>query len=155
MFSDGIRPGGDLTELDGSPEHRRSSRRSSARGHKKNRARHQHVSHGPVAGSSVAKSLIPPEGLPFVTGHGPVEPFELVQRFRCDETVSFSVNRNLRVGVKLVHCKKHVSYHVYLCDHYLSCCRHSSFGVCVEFQNRGHECSGSRRDCDFVSQKSR
>ena len=39
MFSDGIRPGGDLTELDGQPESRKSSRRSGSRGHKKSRSR--------------------------------------------------------------------------------------------------------------------
>ena len=64
MFSDGIRPGGDLTELDGQPESRRSSRRSGSRGHKKSRSRQSGQSsgagssaRGPVAASDVAKRL--------------------------------------------------------------------------------------------------
>ena len=64
MFSDGIRPGGDLTELDGQPESRRSSRRSGSRGHKKSRSRQSGQNsgtggsaRGPVAASDVAKRL--------------------------------------------------------------------------------------------------
>ena len=108
MFSDGIRPGGDLTELDGQSEvSRRSSRRSSSRsGHKKSRSRQQHpATRGPVAASDVAKSLIPNEGLPYVSGVGPVTEDDLVQRFLTMESVPFTLNKNLRVYVKLVHCK--------------------------------------------------
>jgi MAD (mothers against decapentaplegic) interacting protein len=101
MFSDGIRPGGDLTELDGSPESRRPPRRTSSRGNKK--SRHHH--HGPVAASDVAKSLIPAEGLPYVSGQGPVETEELTKKFLTQESIPFSLNRNLRVYVKLVHCR--------------------------------------------------
>ena len=78
MFSDGIRPGGDLTELDGSPENRRPSRRSGLRGHKKNRSRHK----GPIAASDVAKSLIPNEGLPYVSGQGHVDLRAVVEVLR-------------------------------------------------------------------------
>ena len=99
MFSDGIRPGGDLTELDGSPETRRPSRRSGSRGHKKNRSRHK----GPIAASDVAKSLIPNEGLPYVSGQGHVESKDLVLKFLMQESVPFTLNRNLRVYVKLLH----------------------------------------------------
>jgi len=110
VFSDGIRPGGDLTELDGQPESRRSSRRSGSRGHKKSRSRQSGQSsgagssaRGPVAASDVAKSLIPNEGLPYVSGVGPVENDLLVQRFQDQDSVPFTLNRNLRVYVKLVH----------------------------------------------------
>ena len=109
MFSDGIRPGGDLTELDGQPETRKSSRRSGSRSHKKSRSRQNGQtnsnSRGPIAASDVAKSLIPNEGLPYVSGMGPVEHEDLIQRFQNHESVPFTLNRNLRVYVKLVHCK--------------------------------------------------
>ena len=104
MFSDGIRPGGDLTELDEQSQTRRSSRRSSSSRHKKSRSRHHQK--GPVAASDVAKSLIPNEGLPYVSGVGLVEPSELVQKFLAqEEPVAFTLNKNLRVYVKLVDCK--------------------------------------------------
>jgi len=110
MFSDGIRPGGDLTELDGQPESRKSSRRSGSRGHKKSRSRQNgqsgagnSSSRGPVAASDVAKSLIPNDGLPYVSGVGPVENEELIQRFQNKDSVPFTLNRNLRVYVKLVN----------------------------------------------------
>ena len=109
MFSDGIRPGGDLTELDGQSELRRASRRSGSRSHKKSRSRqngqNSSSNRGPVAASDVAKSLIPNEGLPYVSGVGPVENGQLVQRFQDLESVPFTLNRNLRVYVKLVHCE--------------------------------------------------
>ena len=111
MFSDGIRPGGDLTELDGQSELRRASRRSGSRGHKKSRSRQNgqtsgnSSSRGPVAASDVAKSLIPNDGLPYVSGVGPVENGQLVQRLQDLDSVPFTLNRNLRVYVKLVHCE--------------------------------------------------
>ena len=60
---------------------------------------------GPVAASDVAKSLIPNDGLPYVSGVGPVENEELIQRFQNKDSVPFTLNRNLRVYVKLVNCK--------------------------------------------------
>ena len=103
MFSDGIRPGGDLTELDGSPERRRS-RRSRSNGHKKGRSKH-HVSHGPVGGSDIAKCLIPYNAMPHITGEGPIEDAEIVKRLRDGECLSFLINKNLKVLVKQLHCK--------------------------------------------------
>ena len=55
MFSDGIRPGGDLTELDGQPESRKSSRRSGSRGHKKSRSRQNGQS---GAGNSSSRGIL-------------------------------------------------------------------------------------------------
>ena len=103
MFSDGIRPGGDLTELDGSPERRRS-RRSRSNGHKKGRSKH-HVSHGPVGGSDIAKCLIPCNAMPHITGEGPIEDAEIVKRLMDGECLSFMINKNLKVLVKQLHCK--------------------------------------------------
>ena len=60
---------------------------------------------GPVAASDVAKSLIPNDGLPYVSGVGPVENEELIERFQNKDSVPFTLNRNLRVYVKLVNCK--------------------------------------------------
>ena len=106
IFSDGIRPGGDLTELDAPPEssssgRRSSSRRSGSRGHKKSKSKNS--SRGPVASSDVARSLIPHDGLPFVSGKGSMETSDLVQKFLVQESIPFTLNRNLRVYVKLIH----------------------------------------------------
>ena len=67
MFSDGIRPGGDLTELDGREGgHRTLGRRSGGRGRSsRRRGRGQG---GPVGAQDVAASMLPPEGLPLVSG---------------------------------------------------------------------------------------
>ena len=102
MFSDGIRPGGDLTELDGSPERRRSRRSKS--NSKKSRSKH-HVSHGPVGGSDIAKSLIPYNAMPHVSDEGPVEDSIIVKRLMEGQSLSFVVNKNLKVFVKQLHCK--------------------------------------------------
>ena len=66
MFSDGIRPGGDLTELDGREGHRTLGRRPGSRG-KSGRRRGRGVA-GPVGAQDVAASMLPPEGLPLVSG---------------------------------------------------------------------------------------
>lgn len=116
IFSDGIRPGGDLTELDGSPEGRRVPRRSGSRSsgggggqssRKSGRRSHSGSSSnggvaGPVGASDVARSMIPNEGLPYVSGLGPADPIELAQRFKAGSSVPFTLNRNLRVYVSLV-----------------------------------------------------
>lgn len=104
MFSDGIRPGGDLTELDEKSETRRSSRRSTSRGHKKSRSKGSSSGRGPIAASDIAKSLLPHEGLPNVCGFGPMEASLLIEKFQANsESIAFALNRNLRVYVKLVH----------------------------------------------------
>lgn len=103
MFSDGIRPGGDLTELDEKSETRRSSRRSTSRGHKKSRSKGSSSGRGPIAASDIAKSLLPHEGLPNVCGFGPMEASLLIEKFQASESIAFALNRNLRVYVKLVH----------------------------------------------------
>ena len=104
MFSDGIRPGGDLTELDGSPERRRS-RRSRSNGYKKSRSSKHHVSHGPVGGSDIAKCLIPYNAMPHISGEGPIEDAVIVKRLMDGECLSFLINKNLKVLVKQLHCK--------------------------------------------------
>ncbi len=67
MFSDGIRPGGDLTELDESPEGRRPQRRSRG-GNRRSKKASTSGSGGPVAASDIGKSLMPHEGLPLISG---------------------------------------------------------------------------------------
>ncbi|XP_071744191.1 uncharacterized protein Sara [Lepeophtheirus salmonis] len=92
MFSDGIRPGGDLTELDGSPEHRSLNRIP----------RPSHKSSSRRAGQSdVARSMLPLEGMPYVSGVGLANPVELVDSFHKGQSIAFSINRNLRVHVSL------------------------------------------------------
>merc|ERR1719187_3009007 len=61
IFSDGIRPGGDLAELDGGSEHRTLGKRPG-----KGKA----VAQGTLGG--VCTSKLPPEGLPMVSGKGKV-----------------------------------------------------------------------------------
>ena len=73
---------------------------------------------GPVAASDVAKSLIPNDGLPYVSGVGPVENEELIQRFQNKDSVPFTLNRNLRVYVKLVNCK----FVCFYCEHIIVQC---------------------------------
>ena len=67
MFSDGIRPGGDLTELDGGSEHRPLGKRPG-----KVRSRRMRAKGGGNGGGTfngdVCKSRMPPTGLPFVSG---------------------------------------------------------------------------------------
>ena len=98
MFSDGIRPGGDLTELDGR-EHRTLGRRSGGRG--KGRQRRSRVAGaGPVGASDVCASMLPPAGLPLVSGRGAVEEEEVAVWFSAGTTVNFVINKNLTVVVK-------------------------------------------------------
>ena len=104
MFSDGIRPGGDLTELDQSPERRRT-RRSKSNGHKKSRSSKHHVSHGPVGGSDLAKSLIPHAGMPMVSGDGHLEDSIVSKYLMEGQCLCFVLNKNLKVYVKQLHCK--------------------------------------------------
>ena len=104
MFSDGIRPGGDLTELDQSPERRRT-RRSKSNGHKKSRSSKHHVSHGPVGGSDLAKSLIPHAGMPMVSGDGQLEDSIVSKYLMEGQCLCFVLNKNLKVYVKQLHCK--------------------------------------------------
>lgn len=65
MFSDGIRPGGDLTELDGGSEHRPLGKRPG-----KGRPRRGRGARSPAAAfnGDVCKSRMPSSGLPFVSG---------------------------------------------------------------------------------------
>ena len=119
MFSDGIRPGGDLTELDGPENIHRHPKRSGSKGSsRKHRREHREKSNG--SGSSdcplksshknnsntgeLARSMIPIQGLPYVSGQGPVDNNILSQRFEQGMTIPFSLNRNLRVYVTLVKC---------------------------------------------------
>lgn len=101
MFSDGIRPGGDLTELDGSPERRPVSRRP-----RPGMSRRPKRLPAPAGSTDIARSLLPPGGaLPYISGKGPGDPNEVCEALGRGEAVAFSVNRNLRVYVKLILCK--------------------------------------------------
>ena len=118
MFSDGIRPGGDLTELDGpDPVHRPPKRTGSRGSSKKHRREHREKTNGSASTDStplgakkasvphvgeVARSMMPAQGLPYVTGQGPVDANVLIQRFEAGIAIPFSLNRNLRVYVTLV-----------------------------------------------------
>ena len=62
IFSDGIRPGGELTELDGGPEHRPLGKRPG-----RGKPRRVKVAAGAVSGD-VCASRMPITGLPFVSG---------------------------------------------------------------------------------------
>ena len=119
MFSDGIRPGGDLTELDGpDPVHRPPKRTGSRGSSKKHRREHREKTNGsnstdPTLGTKkasaphlgeVARSMMPVHGLPYVSGQGPVDENVLMQRFEAGIAIPFSLNRNLRVYVTLVKC---------------------------------------------------
>ena len=64
IFSDGIRPGGDLAELDGGSEHRTLGKRP-GKG-KPRRLKGKAVAQGTLGG--VCTSKLPPEGLPMVSG---------------------------------------------------------------------------------------
>jgi hypothetical protein len=75
IFSDGIRPGGDLTELDGSNEHRPLGRRPLK---VKNRRLAVRGARGAAVAGDVCSSKLPAEGLPLVSGMVPVVYF-----FKC------------------------------------------------------------------------
>ena len=119
MFSDGIRPGGDLTELDGpDPVHRPPKRTGSRSSSKKHRREHRDKTNNSASADGtfatkkssvtsfgeVVRSMMPSHGLPYVSGQGPVEEDVLVQRFESGNPIPFSLNRNLRVYVTLVKC---------------------------------------------------
>lgn len=101
MFSDGIRPGGDLTELDGrgGGEHRTLGRRA---GRGRSRQRRGRVG-GPVGAQDVCASMLPPEGLPLVSGRGAVDEEEVLVWFSAGTYVNFVMNKNLTVVTKQLH----------------------------------------------------
>ena len=100
MFSDGIRPGGDLTELDGREPHRTLGRRPGARGRA---SRRRGRAQGPAGGQDVAASMMPSEGLPLVSGRGQVEEEEIIVWFSAGTSVSFVINKNMSVVTKQLH----------------------------------------------------
>lgn len=105
MFSDGIRPGGDLTELDGS-----SSSSPSHHPPRKHHSRRSKKSHShKVSTADVGKSLLPvdKEALPMVFGRGSVGSDEIagILENTLQEPIPFVVNKNLVVHVKLINCK--------------------------------------------------
>ena len=119
MFSDGIRPGGDLTELDGPDPVHRPPKRSGSRGSsKKHRREHRDKTNSSSSGEGslggkksvasnfgeVVRSMMPSQGLPYVSGQGPVGEDILIPRFDSGNAIPFSLNRNLRVYVTLVKC---------------------------------------------------
>jgi len=101
MFSDGIRPGGDLTELDGrgGGEHRTLGRRAGRGRSRQRRGR----TGGPVGAQDVCASMLPPEGLPLVSGRGAVEEEEVLVWFSAGTYVNFVMNKNLTVITKQLH----------------------------------------------------
>nr|KAG5713953.1 hypothetical protein BaRGS_020281 [Batillaria attramentaria] len=119
MFSDGIRPGGDLTELDGSDQARLPPRRT---GRVQKKVERQHGEHASpktkrLRGGEGMRNpcLIPEEGLPPVVvdtdDKGEVtlsenpDPTSLMAQIRNEEAspVTFAVNRNLFVLVKIIN----------------------------------------------------
>lgn len=117
MFSDGIRPGGDLAELDGSSEPRSSaftssssssvsssSSSSSSSSHRRHRRKKSHRSL-----SEVGKSLLSADmnQLPLVEGRGLLsrEAVAAAVESSLSEPIPFIVNKNLIVHVKLVNCE--------------------------------------------------
>jgi len=98
MFSDGIRPGGDLTELDGRDGHRTLGKRPGGRGRSGRRSRRGVA--GPAGGQDVAASMLPPEGLPLVSGRGAVDVEEVIVWFSAGTNVSFVINKNMTVITK-------------------------------------------------------
>lgn len=118
MFSDGIRPGADLAELDGSSEPRLSIRRTGRTS--------KRVGTPPGNASSSQRSLPPVDGttlsyVPHGKGLPPIvirgkdgvqfeedpDPIRLMNIMRDDSAhpVKFSVNRNLYVLVKILNCE--------------------------------------------------
>ncbi|CAG5126385.1 unnamed protein product, partial [Candidula unifasciata] len=116
MFSDGIRPGGDLTELDG-PNQARPTRRSARTAR---RATQQQVSPQVLKQKEDSlfrsPSLIPDEGLPplFIlqreTGTGYLETDDALNNidytadYKSEEgpLIYYAVNKNLAVGIKII-----------------------------------------------------
>ena len=100
MFSDGIRPGGDLTELDGREQHRTLGRRPGARGRS---SRRRGRGQGPAGGQDLAASMMPSEGLPLVSGRGAVQEEEIIIWLSAGTCVSFVINKNMTVVTKQLH----------------------------------------------------
>jgi len=100
MFSDGIRPGGDLTELDGRGAEHRTLGRRPGRGRSSTR---RQKARGPAGAQDVAASLLPETGLPLVSGRGSVDEEEVLVWFSAGTYVSFVMNKNLSVVVKRLH----------------------------------------------------
>jgi len=99
MFSDGIRPGGDLTELDGGSEHRPLGKRPGRV--KPRRAKGKPAQTGPASGD-VCTSRMPISGLPFVSGKGKVDDEEIAVWFSAGTSVNFVLNNNLTVLTRRV-----------------------------------------------------
>ncbi|XP_052774199.1 LOW QUALITY PROTEIN: zinc finger FYVE domain-containing protein 9-like [Mya arenaria] len=116
MFSDGIRPGGDLTELDGSSQASRTSsrrnrppKRQSGQGQNSPRSRRLRT-----MGERTLKCLIPEDGFPPLALPKPDGPGTMLQLnpktndfmpdIKADEKepVIFAVNTNLYINVKIV-----------------------------------------------------
>ncbi|KAK7100156.1 uncharacterized protein [Littorina saxatilis] len=119
MFSDGIRPGGDLTELDGSDQARAHPRRTGRAQKKveKQQGDHSSAKTRRLRGNDGMRNpcLIPEEGLPPVVVHtdekGEVslsenpEPTSFMTQIRNEEAspVTFAINLNLFVNVKIIN----------------------------------------------------
>ncbi len=110
MFSDGIRPGGDLTELDGSSEHQhtRSSGRSSGGSRPRRSSRRAKAAAAAIV-AEVGRSLIPSgpgNQLPKALDAQGKQISNLKEALhQRKEKVAFVINKNLRVHVGLVHCE--------------------------------------------------
>ena len=103
MFSDGVRPGGDLTELDGSTASSPTKRSSSRKKGSKSRSRNTVIPHEEAG---AGRSLLPENQaeLPAIWGSPGKTSDEVSQILERGDTVSFIVNNNLLVRVKLVFC---------------------------------------------------
>ncbi|RUS73079.1 hypothetical protein EGW08_019160 [Elysia chlorotica] len=119
IFSDGIRPGGDLTELDGPDQ---SRRRRSARASRKSASHSAQQSRTePVVPKTKEECilrtpcLVPESGLPplyIITGEsGVIETDEVLNQidytsdYKSEDgpLISYAVNRNLSVGIKIIY----------------------------------------------------
>ena len=103
MFSDGVRPGGDLTELDGSSSSSPSRRSTSRKKGSKSRSRNIVIPHEEAG---AGRSLLPEsqDELPAAWGAPERNSVEVAKAFERGETISFIVNNNLLVRVKLLLC---------------------------------------------------
>ncbi|XP_059146860.1 zinc finger FYVE domain-containing protein 9-like isoform X2 [Physella acuta] len=116
MFSDGIRPGGDLTELDG-PEQTRPQRRS-ARAARRGPPQHQGSPPArKIKDESISRSpcLIPDDGFPplyIIQGDsGYIERDDALNQINYTEDykaeggplIYYAVNKNLAVGIKVIN----------------------------------------------------
>ena len=103
MFSDGVRPGGDLTELDGPTSSSPTKRSSSRKKGSKSRSRNAVIPHEEAG---AGRSLLPENQaeLPAIWGSPGKTSDEISKILERGDTVSFIVNNNLLVRVKLVFC---------------------------------------------------